>query len=225
MRGLSAQNKFSDYLQGMEFLKKKDFEAALAFFQKAVALNPQFPLAHHYLGETYFAVSEFDEAENSFLKASEMNPHFPLTLLYLGKIAEIKGDANKKKELFEKVFSQKRGASQELRQLAETLIKLGETENPAFLDLYLEAHRLNPDDFEIYLEIAEIFPPDPRIFAEFGAQLIKSRKTGRAIFYLYLAAYLQPQKAENWRNLGRAWRRLGDTESARICRERAEKIS
>jgi Flp pilus assembly protein TadD len=88
-------------------------------------------------------------------------------------------------------------------------------------DLYLEAHRSNPQDFEIYLDIAGIVPPNAELFARFGEQLAAMDKLEQAIFFLYLTAHLRPHDGENWMKLADALSVSGDTKSAEICRSRA----
>ena len=224
MQQNSPRNTFSDYLHGLESLKKKDFDTALTSFRSAVKISPDLPLVHHYLGETYFAISEFDKAEISFLRAVELDPHSSTTYLYLGKIAEMRGNRDGKNELFERAFSQKTGSSYEPLQLVQTLIKIGESGHPALPDLYVEALRLKPDGISLHLEVTEIYPPNSTLFSKFGEQLIKFGKPELATVYLYLAAHLDPQKRENWLTLSRALEQLGDASSAEICRERAKVV-
>ncbi len=206
-------------------MKHREFVVALKFFKKALEQSRDFSFIHHYLGEAYFALSQFEEAEHAFLRAVALNPYFTPTLLFLGKLAEIKGDHSKKNEVYETALRVKGKPAKELKQLAQTLIKIGDAGHPAVFDLYVEAHRLNPQDFEIYLEIAEINPPDLTFYSKFGEYLAETGKTEQAIFFLYLAAHLEKEGRGNWVTLSEVLNKSGDSESAEICLQRAELVS
>jgi len=222
MKKVLSKNKVSHYIQGLEYLNRADIAAAKESFRKAIEQNSQFSFAHHYLGEAHFVSSQLDVAEESFQRAFELNPHFAPTLLYLGKIAERKGDNCKRDELFEAALRQSGRSSTELKQLAQTLIKIDGPNHPSVLDLYIEAHRSNPEDFEIYLEVAGITPPSAQFFAKFGDHLVTLGKSEQAIFFLYLSAHLRPRDRETWMNLANVLDGHGDTGSAEICRSLAE---
>jgi tetratricopeptide (TPR) repeat protein len=220
MKKVLSNNKVSNYIKGLEYLKRGDIAAAKESFEKAIQHNAHFSFAHHYLGEAHFVSEQFDNAEASFQQAFELNPYFAPTLLYLGKIAEAKGDDLKRDELFRAALEKRGPSSSELKQLARTLIKIDEADHAAVLELYLEAHRSNPEDLDIYLDIAGINPPNADVFAEFGAHLSTVGKFEQSIFFLYLAAHMQPEKREHWTRLSDVLDESGDTESAEICRNR-----
>ena len=62
------------YLQGLIFYQRQDYQSALPYFQKAAALNPEVPLYTHKLAETYMQMRQHDKAL-AILTESPTAPH------------------------------------------------------------------------------------------------------------------------------------------------------
>ena len=70
---------YEAFLKGSYFFKRKDFEdiqKAMAFFKKAVQLDPKYAEAHAFMGETYlhfagFGIMSTDEAHEKARKAAQ----------------------------------------------------------------------------------------------------------------------------------------------------------
>ena len=73
--------------EGLELQERQDFNGAMAGYQKAILLDPNFVEAYNDLGIIYEAMGWTEEAKNIYLKAIEVNPNYPnsysnLALLY-----------------------------------------------------------------------------------------------------------------------------------------------
>ena len=73
--------------QGFEAQQRGDRDAALSYYQKAVALDPTFATPHNDLGVLYEEVGRMEEAERSYLQALSLDPayidpHANLAMLY-----------------------------------------------------------------------------------------------------------------------------------------------
>lgn len=75
--------------RGLQFSKLGYFEPALADFNKAIALNPNYMLAYNDRGATYLSTRQFPQALHDFDKAIELNPKFARS--YLGRALAYEG--------------------------------------------------------------------------------------------------------------------------------------
>lgn len=98
-------------------------EDPVAFFQKAVRVDPRNPQAMFNLGTAYFIQGKFYEAEDQFLQAVAQNPRHFDSHYYLGLIYASRGDKEKARHELELVAREDprmmmRGfAERKLRQL------------------------------------------------------------------------------------------------------------
>ena len=65
------------YNLGQAYYNKRDFPAALKYYQAALGHNPQFVLAYRGMGQTYLVMNQFARAIESFEKGLEIAPRFP----------------------------------------------------------------------------------------------------------------------------------------------------
>lgn len=54
--------------------QKKQYDDAIAHYQKAVALDPQYDVAYVYMGDCYYATARYPEAEANYRHATELDP-------------------------------------------------------------------------------------------------------------------------------------------------------
>ncbi len=64
------------YNKGMEKLGSGDAKAAVALFDEAIALHPNFAAAHFERGSAYLKLNDNDKALESFVKAVQLNPDY-----------------------------------------------------------------------------------------------------------------------------------------------------
>jgi tetratricopeptide (TPR) repeat protein len=68
--------------------KMQNFEAEIAWAQKAIALDPKFALAYINYGNALASSGKLEEAKAAFNKAAELSPRDPLAFYSLGMVAE-----------------------------------------------------------------------------------------------------------------------------------------
>ncbi|MBS0017212.1 MAG: tetratricopeptide repeat protein, partial [Arthrospira sp. SH-MAG29] len=76
----------SDFSRGNEFLRNGQLEEAIAAYQNAIVVNPDFYLAYHNLGEALEKLGRFDEAVQAYQKAVELKPEAAWSYLSLSRV-------------------------------------------------------------------------------------------------------------------------------------------
>jgi tetratricopeptide (TPR) repeat protein len=85
------QEQASKYRElGLECQQMGNLAEALSFYQKAIAINPNFAVAYNDLGIVYEAMGSFGRAEENYLKSSKIDPTYSsaytnLALFYEGQ--------------------------------------------------------------------------------------------------------------------------------------------
>jgi tetratricopeptide (TPR) repeat protein len=74
------------YDQGLKLVKDHKYEEAIAHFQQAIKLFPDYLLALNKLGEQYLALKKVDDARASFERALAINPKFPVAQINLAML-------------------------------------------------------------------------------------------------------------------------------------------
>ena len=71
--------------------------AAIAVFEMAASLDPDFIEAHNALGAALAARGDLDRAEKELLRALQLNPDFPEALGNLGHLLAARRDPNRQR--------------------------------------------------------------------------------------------------------------------------------
>jgi Flp pilus assembly protein TadD len=85
------QEQAKEYRElGAEYQRTGNLAEALSFYQKAVAVYPNFAVAYNDIGVIYEAMGDLARAEESYLKSIKIDPAYPsvytnLALLYEGQ--------------------------------------------------------------------------------------------------------------------------------------------
>lgn len=79
------------YIQGLTHLSKGDLDEALASFQGAVEIRPDFLEGHLGVSQAYDRKGMLDEAVEAGRKAIEVNPRDPVAHTSLSRLLQRKG--------------------------------------------------------------------------------------------------------------------------------------
>jgi len=91
--------------RGELFLEKKDFQAALVDFNKAIELDPSDTDGWINKGCAFLQSQRYDKAGQFFEKAIELDPNDPLALHNLARVNELRNNMDKAIELCGKALS------------------------------------------------------------------------------------------------------------------------
>ena len=89
---LALEDRFYD---GVTYMKKKDWDLAIAEFEYVVSVDQASEKAYGNLGIAYLFNGGFDEAEQCFDKALEINPEYPPAARNLALLYEVREKASK----------------------------------------------------------------------------------------------------------------------------------
>ncbi len=62
--------------QGIAFFKEGQYDRAIAYFNKAIELNPRNAEAYNNRGLAYYEKGQYDKAFSDYTKTIEINPRF-----------------------------------------------------------------------------------------------------------------------------------------------------
>ena len=110
------------FTEGEKYFILEDYIKSMAFFQKALEMDPENPAIHYKIAEIYAKNNEFDNALIHALKAQESNPGNKYYYLLLADIYTSKSDFNKAAEVYEDLIKKIPGTEEYLFQVAALYI-------------------------------------------------------------------------------------------------------
>ena len=75
-QGGTAKDAKSYIDQGVNLIKKGQYNEAIVSLDQAIQIDPDYALAYNYRGLAYFRTKSFDKALTDFDKAIQLNPNF-----------------------------------------------------------------------------------------------------------------------------------------------------
>jgi Tfp pilus assembly protein PilF len=112
----------------IESLKKGQIAPAIESLRAALAADPDFPDANHYMGIAQSAQQNWPEANRAFSAAVQASPANPQIHFNYGVALEKQGDWNNAARQFEVVISLRPEEVQARCQLADSLLHAGQTD-------------------------------------------------------------------------------------------------
>jgi tetratricopeptide (TPR) repeat protein len=189
---------------GERRIAAREYAAAIAVLEKAVALEPQGAAGHAALGRALALERRFAEGAEQLRRAIALGDPRIATRLYLGAALWESGQVEAAERVFRAATDESGGAVQPLHQLARLLLWQGRHADA--LPLLERAARMTPDAVELQWDLA-------RAYQETG------RHADAIAVYRRLLTQ-EPELAQARYALGLLLQRTGDAEGAR--RELAE---
>jgi len=225
--------------EGERLFGERNFDAAIAAFQRSVELRPEFAPAWKALGVVYASRGDFDRAESPFRNACERQPSLPDACLYHGRTLYLLNRFQAAIPVLQSTLRREPRNPEGYRLLALSLEGLGRASEAG--DAFLQAVRLNraspPDedpgiDYGVFLsrqghpeqaigpleDALKRHPNSARSRLELGCTLLEldrlTEAAGQLEKSIALGSLSSPQSGRAHLLLGKVYLRLGRTEAA-----------
>tara|TARA_Y100000588_G_scaffold202303_1_gene216006 strand:- start:239 stop:2203 length:1965 start_codon:yes stop_codon:yes gene_type:complete len=77
---------------GVKYVNKKNMKGGIEKFEEAIKLDPEFVLAHYFLGNTFAAIGDFKKAETHLRIVIRLNPNYHAAYNDLGNTLAAQGN-------------------------------------------------------------------------------------------------------------------------------------
>jgi tetratricopeptide (TPR) repeat protein len=135
-------------LLGQLSLDQQDYEKALSYLEKAVALKPDLFSASHLVARTYMAQNKFDQAIAECEKIIQRNPKATESYMLLGVLYDQKQQYDQANRYYKKVLELDKNSALAANNLAWNYAQY-ERDLDAALTLAQKARELSPNDENI----------------------------------------------------------------------------
>jgi tetratricopeptide (TPR) repeat protein len=142
------------------YYKQGRVDEAIALAQKAIALAPEYGIAHYNLGNLYAAQERFDLAQQHFEKALRLYPNYAEVHSNYGQLLAERGDIESGIRFFQRAIALNPRLSRAQLNLGVALAKQGQTEEA--IGPLQEAVRLAPDSPEASYYLASVYAAQNR---------------------------------------------------------------
>ncbi|MDE0681966.1 MAG: tetratricopeptide repeat protein, partial [Candidatus Poribacteria bacterium] len=191
-------------------LKRRAFDEATAYFQKAIRLDPEDATTYRVMGDGYALASEFSQGITYYQKALELAPddaetqkNLALTYTNHGVVLRNKGEWDAAIRAYRDALAlqptyqiAKANLIDALSQKANAQRQSGHTDEA--IETYLELQKLQPDDTTIASLIGELY-------------LLKGRNYPAAISAFHKVYTTQPTDKQTKQNLIAAYQQYAKT--------------
>jgi len=188
-----AQNNLGNAL-----LKKGNVEEAIAHYQKALQIKPDFAEAHYNFGHALLKKGNVDEAIAHYQKALTINPDNAEAHNNFGNALLQKGNVDEAIAHFKKALQIKPDDADAHNNFGNAFLQQGQIAEA--IAHYQKALAINPDDAETHNNL--------------GSAFLQQRRMDEAIAQFQKALAIKPEFAEAHYNLGNAFRQQGGVNEA-----------
>lgn len=181
-------------LYGLLLVNSKAPAAAVIRLEEALKDFPDSPRLWSVLGMAYFDDNKLAEAQKSFERALSHDSRLVPALAYLGAIAGEQGRYTEAAKIYERTINLNEKVALLHYLLAETLLKMTETDETRVVAALKRAINLDPNLASAHLSLGRFY--------------IRQSRWAEAVTSLERAAKLEPGRAETFYQLGRVYTRL-----------------
>lgn len=200
---------FLIYSRGVSYEGLGIRDKALADFDAAIALLPNFPNSYIYRGLIWAYEREYDRAIEDFLHARKLSPNDPMILNNLGGAYEKKGDLDRAIKSYNEAVRLQPAYAEAYYNRAEAFLAKGDRERA-----------LSDYDQAIWLQ-----PNFPDAFGNRGAVHLMLGHFDKAVADFGSAIKLRPQDAIFWANRANANLTIGNYAAALADFDQALRVS
>jgi tetratricopeptide (TPR) repeat protein len=183
----TSDNFVGHYGLGCALLKKGSVDEAIAHFQKALQIKPDYAGAHYDLGNALLKKGSVDEAIVQYQKALQIKPDYVGAHNNLGNALRKKGNVDEAITHFQKALQIKPDYAEACYNLGNALLQKGSVDEA--IVQYQKALQISPDFAEALNNL--------------GGALLQKGSVDEAIVQYQKALQIKPDYAEALNNLAR----------------------
>ncbi|MGB5494785.1 MAG: XrtA/PEP-CTERM system TPR-repeat protein PrsT, partial [Sedimenticolaceae bacterium] len=229
----------ADVLLVLSYLKKQEFEKAIAASQALQKRMSDSPIPYNLIGLAYLSERKLDLARENFNLALEKDPEFLVARMNLARLAVVERQLGEAAAAYEAVLRQDPKHLQAMMGMAA--LAKAQNDGAGAERWLLRANQTNPKALQPILVLAENYlrqneglkannlftgldpqqAEQPAVLRLKGMAQLQNGDFANAIYTLKKLTESQPAAIEGWFQLARAQAAAGDAASARVSFERA----
>ncbi len=230
------------YNMGGVNMRRKDYDGAIADFQRTLTINPEFANAHSAIqnvvknkfndGNRLYKMGDLEGAMESYYKVLEYDSTFFQAHYQIGVISGRLGDVDKAIILYKKALEFQPNSARVLFGLGLAYKKIGDID--AALETFQNAVNVDPTHAKSYSSMGEIYvdrqeyekaidrfqlaisvdPTYAKAYENLGLTYTKLEQWEDAVQYLTQAVAFNAKSLNGWYYLSQSYNQLGDCENA-----------
>ena len=221
------------YSQGLGILSRDDYARAVQYFEKAVEIDPNYAESWYQAGFCYGMLGRHTDALKASRQAAKLRPEWAETYVNIGASSFALGQYKEAAEAYRQATKLDADNGDSQYALGLSLNKLGRTDEEILA--YKRAIALKPDLANAYellgaayfkqkryteslgaFEQLKTYKPDAKTYNYLGESYFELGKTQESVDAFNNAVSYNPDFDKARFNLGRAYIKLGDSNSAAI---------
>ncbi|HEX8289916.1 MAG TPA: trypsin-like peptidase domain-containing protein [Pyrinomonadaceae bacterium] len=233
----NLQNKRSAaqslYSQGLGILSRDDFAKAVAFFEKAVEIDPNYAEAWYQAGFCYGMLGRHNEALKASKQAAKLRPNWTETFVNIGASSFALGQYKDAVEAYRTAAKLDESNPETQYALGLSLGKLNRIDEEILA--YKRTVALKPDHVGAIekmglayfkqkryqeavqaFELLKTYKPDAKTYNYLGESYLEIGKPEESLVALNVAVNYNPDFDKARYNLGRAYLKQGDRDAANV---------
>lgn len=226
----AAQNLYS---QGLGILSRDDYAKAVTYFEKAVEVDPNYAESWYQAGFCYGMLGKHSEALKASRQAAKLRPEWAETFVNIGASSFALGQYKDAADAYRQATKLDDGNADSQYALGLSLNKLNRTDEE--LLAYKRAVAIKPDlanaweqlgvgyfkqkryaDSLAAFEQLKTYKPDAKTYNYIGENFYELGKTQESLDAFNNAVAYNPDYERARFNLGKAYVKLGDSNSANV---------
>lgn len=217
---------------GLDYQDQGEFDEAIAAFEEAIRLDPDYALAHYNLGRARYLQGQMEQAVAAFEEAIQIDPEMAEAYTNLGAVYSAQGKTEEAIAACKTAIRLDPNDDMAHYNLAGSYSDRGQLDEA--ITAYEEALRINPENADVHYNLAhayyrqgkldeavvawqkaaELEPDDSMTYNNIGRVYFEQGRFGEAVVELQKAIQIDEENAIAYFNLGLVYKGQGRGEEA-----------